>query len=143
MGLEAYVKARVEDQIDGYYLRQATSVARQGAAWRRVQSLLLLVGAGLGALVAFAPRLGLGAWVAVLTTVAGAFGAHIEASRFDHLTVSYRTTASRLQALRDEWRDALSKRALAPDEKAGFVDRCEDAISVENEAWMAGWTKDG
>jgi hypothetical protein len=143
MDLEAYVGARVEGQIDGYYLRQAASLARRGAAWRRVQSLLLLVGAGLGALVAFAPHLGLGAWVAVLTTVAGAFGAHIEASRFDHLAVSYRTTASRLQSLRDEWRDALSKRTLAPDEKAGFVDRCENAISVENEAWMAGWTKDG
>jgi hypothetical protein len=142
MDLAAYVEARVEGQIDGYYLPQAASLARRGAAWRRVQSLLLLVGAGLGALVAFAPHHGLGAWVAVLTTVAGAFGAHVEASRFDHLAVSYRTTASRLQSLRDEWKDTLSKRTLAPGEKAGFVDRCENAISVENEAWMAGWTQD-
>ncbi|MGH8510764.1 MAG: hypothetical protein ACREUD_07450 [Gammaproteobacteria bacterium] len=52
---------------------------------------------------------GLAAWVAVLTTMAGALGAHIEAARFDQLAIGYRATAARLEALRDEWNDRLSR----------------------------------
>lgn len=139
--IASYVKIRLAGQIDGYYLKQAAANARRGAIWRRVQSALLYLTAALGALVTFVPEAGLGAWVSVLTTVAGVFGAHIEAARYDHLAVSYRTTASRLQSLCDQWNDMLSGKPLTPDEQNQFVDHCEQAISVENEAWMAGWVK--
>jgi hypothetical protein len=139
--IASYVKIRLQEQIDGYYLKQAAANARHGANWRRVQTALLYVSAALGGLVTFVPNTGLGTWVSVLTTVAGAFGAHIEAARYDHLAVSYRTTASRLQSLRDEWNDKLSGKTLTSEEQSHFVNRCEQAISVENEAWMAGWVK--
>jgi hypothetical protein len=139
--IASYVTHRLGGQIDGYYLKQAEANARRSATWRWVQSALLYLSAALGALATFAPNVGLGAWVSVLTTVTGAFGAFIEASRYDHLAVSYRTTALRLQSLRDEWTDTLSKQTPTPEEQSRFVDRCEQAISVENEAWMAGWVK--
>ena len=141
LDLSGYVKERVEKQIENYYRPRALELARQRDTWRRTQTILLFAGAGLGALVTLVPGSGIGAWVAVFTTVAGALGAHIEALLFDHLVISYRATATRLEFLRDEWHDKLSRKQLTPAERSGFVDRCEDAISVENQAWMANWTK--
>jgi hypothetical protein len=143
LDLDSYVNARVEEQIDGYYRPRAKELAARRDTWRRAQTTLLFIGAALSALVAFLPNAGLANWVAVLTTVAGAFAAHIEAARYDYLVVGYRSTARRLEALRDEWRDALSRRSLSPDERTDFVNRCEEAISVENQAWMAEWARDG
>lgn len=132
----------MDGQIKDYYLVQAKKNAKLGMKWRTAQTILLFVSAALGALAAFATELGLGAWVSVITTVTGSFGAHIEAERYDRLTVSYGTTASRLQSLSNEWSDGLSKANPTPAQLGDFVDRCEQAISVENESWMAGWVKD-
>ncbi len=139
--VDSYVKHRVEQQIDGYYRPRSRDLAGRRAAWQRAQTALLVLTAALGAVVAYFPDAGLPSWVAVLTTIAGAFGAHVEAARYDHLAVGYRATATRLEALRDEWKYTLSKAASSPAEQASFVDRCEDAISVENQAWVAGWSK--
>jgi hypothetical protein len=137
--LDEYVAARVAQQVEGYYRPRARGLAAERDAWRRGQTLLMLTAAALGALVAYLPEAGIAAWVAVLTTVTGTLAAHVEASRYDQLIVSYRATASRLEWLLAEWRDTLSKQALGPRERGAFVDRCEDAISVENQAWLAGW----
>lgn len=139
--LAGYVSQRVDGQIDAYYVPQARTLAQRGNRWRRVQTVVLFAGAALSAVLPYLPGAAGTAWVAVMTTVAGALGAHIEASRFEQLAIGYRATAARLQALRSEWHDSLSKRPLADAESDAFVDRCEDAISVENQAWMAEWAR--
>jgi hypothetical protein len=71
------------------------------------------------------------ALTAVLTTVAGAVLAHVEASRFDYLVAAYFSTANRLENLKPaasgNWND--------------FVGNCEVILATENTAWMAKWTK--
>ncbi len=139
--LAGYVKKRVEGQIDTYYLPQARALAQRGTRWRQAQTTILFVGAVLSAALPYLADAGATAWVAVITTVAGSLGAHIEASRFEQLAIAYQATATRLQALRAEWYDRLSKTSLADADADAFVDRCEDAISVENQAWMAEWAR--
>jgi len=142
LDLAGYVRERVEAQMEHYYRPRSAELARSATRWRTGLAVLLFAGSGLSALAAVVPTWGLGAWVAVLTTMAGAIGAHVEAAKFDNLVISYRSTLGRLTALRDEWCDSLAERALTPAEAADFVDRCEDAISVENQAWMAEWAED-
>ena len=77
------------------------------------------------------------ALTAVLTTVAGAILAHIEASRFDHLIVSYLATARRLED-QDVGYDYA---AASAGNWSQFVNKCEDIISSENMSWIAKWTK--
>jgi hypothetical protein len=71
------------------------------------------------------------AFTAVLTTLAGAILAHIEASRYDFLVTAYRATARRLED--------RSNRSHAP--WSDFVHDCETILSDENTSWIAKWTK--
>jgi SMODS and SLOG-associating 2TM effector domain 1/Protein of unknown function (DUF4231) len=140
LDLPAYIDKRITNQVDGYYLKQVTDLSRRRDRWQLVQRALLYLSATLGAAAAIWPGAGsaAAAWVAVLTTMVGSVGAHIEGSRFDHLIVAYRSTADRLAALRSRHLDDLSKgRAV---DFGALVDAAEDAISVENQAWMAGWS---
>jgi hypothetical protein len=82
---------------------------------------------------------GLGSWVAVVTTAGAAVTAHLAAARYDHQAITYFATANRLAGLRDAWL-ADPERHL-PARVAQFVDACEHAISTENEAWLAEWTR--
>ena len=137
--IEAYVTKRVEEQISGYYRPRSKALARRRDQWRMGQNILLFGGAVFCGIATFFPSAGLAAWVGVLTTITGAIGTHIEGTRFDQLIIGYQATALRLEFLRNEWRDSLSKKELKPHEKTDFINRCEEAISVENQAWMAEW----
>ncbi|MGH8522194.1 MAG: SLATT domain-containing protein [Gammaproteobacteria bacterium] len=83
---------------------------------------------------------GLAAWVAVLTTMAGALGAHIEAARFDQLAIGYRATARASRRFAANGTTGCLERPFSQAQKDHFVSRCEGAISVENQAWMAEWS---
>jgi len=139
LDIEAYVTKRVEEQITGYYRPRSKALARRRDQWRIGQNILLYGGAIFGAVATFFPAAGLTAWIGVFTTITGAIGAHIEGTRFDQLIIGYQATALRLEFLRNEWRDSLSKKELASVEKSDFIDKCEEAISVENQAWMTEW----
>lgn len=134
----AYVERRVTQQIDGYYRRQVAELTAKRTRWQRAEQGLLFGGAVLGALAAVRPGGLVSPWVAVATTVAGAIAAHAEASRFSHLIVAYRATADRLAAIRSQFLDDQARGVVI--DVAALVDRAEDAISVENQAWMAGWS---
>jgi len=67
----------------------------------------------------------------VLTTVAGAVLAHVEASRFDFLVTTYLVTARRLEDRKGGSREPFS--ALVTD--------CENIIATENMSWIAKWAK--
>jgi hypothetical protein len=134
----AYVERRLSQQIEGYYLKQVAVLSESRARWQRAEQGLLYSGAAIGALTASLPQVPLAPWVAVVTTIAGAVAAHVEASRFSHLIVSYGATAYRLAKLRSKYLDDEARGV--PFDFADLVDRAEEAISVENQGWMAGWS---
>ena len=139
---EEYIHLRVEAQIEGYYRSRAREMAGRLALIRKVEMLALLAGVLLGASAPYTAA-GMAAWVAVLTTIAGALVAETEAARYQYLVVSYRTTARRLEALCLAWRTRTANEAPPQPERVAFIRKCEEAISAENESWMAEWVKEG
>lgn len=77
------------------------------------------------------------ALTAVLTTVGAAILAHIEASRYDHLVVTYLATARRLEDQDLHFEAAV----VSPHAWSQFVNKCEDIIAAENMSWVAKWTQ--
>jgi hypothetical protein len=141
-----YISKRVQQQIDGYYRPKARENARTLRRFRIGEFVLGLAGTILAALATWAsqdaqaaagPHGTLGEWVAVCTTLSGAIAAHVAANRYDFLVMSYFGTARRLEDLLARWRDRGDD--ANPTAWSAFVHRCEDAISVENESWLAKW----
>jgi hypothetical protein len=145
LSVDEYVDQRVNDQIDGYYRPKARENARTGQRLHGLEFGLGALAVILSAMASAATATGwqwlssLGAWVAVVTTAGAAVTAYLTASRFDHAAMTYFATANRLSDLRDVWRTDPER--YQPDRVARFVDDCENAISSENEAWLADWSR--
>jgi hypothetical protein len=137
---EEYLKIRVADQID-WYQKRSRQHSDKAARLRNIEFFLAIV-AALFAAVAGAGGAGLpiqiGAWVAVLTTIGGTLTAHIAAARYDHIVTSYSATAFQLRHLEKHW-PADGSGSIPSVEWSTLVRRCEDAISKENESWLAKW----
>jgi hypothetical protein len=131
--VDSYITERVNDQIGNYYTPRAGRYENRVRRLRMVGGLLGVTAVVLAALAAAFQIGGLAAWVPVVTTIATSVAAYIAAARYDHLVIEYLRTAQRLEHLRQEH---LGHPASDP---AAFVDACEAAISVENQAWMARW----
>lgn len=147
-----YVKDRVLSQSQGYYLRKAGEHKDKAERLHTAETVCAVLGAGFGAVAAGMMSAegesaaasvisgeNLAAWVAVLTTIGGAIAAHHLAMRHDRQVVTYSATAGRLDQLADEFRRKGYK--AGTPEWSDFVSRCEQAISVENEGWIALWAK--
>ncbi len=140
-----YLKNRVNDQIERYYLPKGREKALAAKGLHDLEFGLGLLAVIMGALASAAAATGitqlsvLGPWVAVVTTATAAVTAHLAASRYDHEAIIYFGTADRLTALRNRWLSDLNR--LDRSCVAKFVDDCEHAISTENEAWLAKWTR--
>lgn len=131
--IDSYVAVRVDYQIDHYYRRKAAQYEIRVRRLRQVGDLLGIIAVVLAALAAAFDDLdGLAAWVPVATTIGTAIAAHVAAARYDHLVIEFLRTAQRLEHLRNE---QLNEQVDQP----AFIDACEAAISVENQAWMARW----
>ncbi len=149
LGPDQYVEFRLVKQRDGYYRPESAKLRRRLTLLRAVEFWLGIIATAMSAVAAVvahgAPaaepaQTPLGAWVAVLTTVGAAVAAHIAANRYEFLVMSYSATALRLDHLIEAW-----KAARAPTDPARwseFVRACEDAISVENESWLAKWVEE-
>jgi len=143
--LPQYVQRRVDGQIDYYngqidYYKKHAGSYRTAATWlRRIEFGLALAATLITAIASIAGNhiFGIGfdiaALTAVLTTVAGAVLAHVEASRFDFLVTTYLATARRLEDRKTGPREPLSS----------FINDCEDILATENLSWIAKWTKPG
>lgn len=131
--VDSYIALRVNDQIHNYYSPKAAVYETRVRRLRAVGDLLGVTAVALAALAAAFQVEGLAAWVPVVTTIGTAVAAYIAAARYDHLVIEYLRTAQRLEGL---CREYLDNRAI---DAAGFIDSCEAAISVENQAWMARW----
>jgi hypothetical protein len=131
--VDSYIADRVNGQIDDYYTPNAATYEQRVRRLRTLGDLLGITAVILAALGSAFELHGLALWIPVVTTIATSLAAHITAARYDHLVIEYLRTAQRLTRLRDDYQRTRSPTAGA------FIDACEDAISVENEAWMARW----
>ena len=141
---DEYVAGRVRDQIDRFYLPRANANKNIAVSLRWVEFSLALAATIITAMVGVAGKELFGikfdfvALTAVLTTIAGAVLAHLEATRSDFLVMIYRATARRLSA---EMANTGDVNALSAEQWSDFVNRCEAIISDENTSWAAKWTK--
>ena len=143
-----YLQLRVTDQIN-WYLKKAGIYTDKATQFRSVELILAVAAALLAAaagvwgdtLVVAGKSVAIGAWVAVLTTIGGTLTAHIAAARYDHLVTSYSATAHQLRNLVVQWPPAEGG-AVPSAQWSEFVRDCEEAISKENESWMAKWAKE-
>lgn len=128
----SYLSVRVDGQIDDYYRPRARNLQQRLHQYRGVELALAVVGVVLGALAASRAEWGLGAWIAVVTTISAAIAAHVGAIRYEYQLIEYLRTADELKRLRREAAVATSPTAVDQ-----LVIRCERVISIQNEAWMA------
>jgi hypothetical protein len=139
---DAYIERRVRSQIELYYRPGARRTASRARAFRWAELAMAALAAALGGVAAGLrmspvsdPVSGVGAWVAVLTTIGGAIAAHAAASRYDQQARVYFATARQLEDLVNEW--TAHGRPQDPASWSSFVTACEEAISGENRGWMA------
>lgn len=137
MSVDDYVKQRVVQQIDEYYLPQVRISTRK-LSWGRKISLVL---GAIAIVLGFwsAKSASVAGWVAVIGTITAAIAAYQYAGRYQFLIVSYQATADRLNWLKTKW-EIDGKRQPGDAAKHAFIIACEDAIGTENTAWMAEWT---
>jgi hypothetical protein len=134
--VEAYIRERVDDQVSKFYLASASRYEKTVSRIRTVSLVLGALAAALGVLstTKAAGTTRAAGWVAVITTITAALAAYLYAGRFQYLIVSYQATARQLETLKVGWK--VSSRTEGEAE-ARFIKACEDAISIENNAWMA------
>ena len=122
MSVTTYLETRIASQIDpkdGYYWKSARDLERRVGRFRGA--------AGISEVAI---------WVAVLTTVSTSVAAYFQANRYEYLLLSYTATAWRLKELSDDL-GGVPEPSLG--ERNRLILACEEAISVENQAWMAKW----
>lgn len=146
LDIDGYVESRLNSQVKEYYQKKGREKALAAQKLHNLEFGLGLLAVIMGAVSSSAAAAGwsqlfaLGPWVAVVTTAGAAVTAHLAASRYDHEAMIYFGTANRLIAIRDKW---LSKQDRhEPGCITNLVDDCEHAISTENEAWLAEWTRE-
>jgi len=135
---DEYVQRRVDGQRTGFYQPKAGQYKKIAHRLRATEFGLALLATAITAIASVygksAPLFGINfdvaAFTAVLTTIAGAVLAHIEASRYDFLVMTYLATARRLEDRRNGSKDPWST----------FVNDCEAIIAAENTSWIAKWT---
>jgi len=110
---------------------------KRSTQFRALEFTLALAAAGLGVVVAAVETDAVAAWVAVVTTASAAVTAHIASERYEGQANTFRGTAGRLERLRNIWQRNRAEAGAEADSQ--FVVDCENAISTENEEWMAQW----
>ena len=79
--------------------------------------------------------------MAVISTITASIAAYAYANRYQYLIISYQATAKRLELLLTRWQ-ASGKTDSDTEARNQFILDCEEAISIENSAWMAEMTKE-
>lgn len=138
MTVDDYVKQRVVQQIDDYYLPQVQISTQRLALGRKVSLALGAIAIMLG--FWSAKSASVAGWVAVIGAITAAIAAYQYAARYQYLIVSYQATADRLKWLKTKW-EIDGKLQPGDAAKHAFIIACEDAIATENSAWMAEWTR--
>ncbi|MCK5148183.1 DUF4231 domain-containing protein [bacterium] len=138
MSVDNYITERVQDQID-FYSPKAVKNIRKINKWIKCKHILsfcaVLIGV-IGGFSLFNITINAG-WVAVLGTITTAITAYLYAGRFNYLSITYQSTAQKL-----EWLGAAWEISNKSDEaREDFIIACENVISIENRAWMVELSK--
>jgi hypothetical protein len=134
MSWQEYEQKRLQNQIS-WFEEQATQ-ARDAAERGRtlmVAAGLLALGLTVGVAADFLP--GAAVWACVVTSGAGAFWASHATGNYDYLAITYDAMLTRLRLFRTE-------QPASALEEQGLVQRVEDALRTENDAWLAELTSD-
>jgi hypothetical protein len=134
-GAQDYITHRVNQQIDSFYRPKAALYEHRVRTLRTLGTALGAATVVLTVLAASFDLPPIAAWVPVATTAATSVTAHIAAARYDHMIIEYLRTAQHLEHLREDY-------LTTPGQEATFIDECENAISTENQGWMAAWNTD-
>jgi len=138
LNAESYIEQRVKQQRDSYYLPAAKKNA-DIMKWGRA------AGIGFGAVAAILSALTTAVpdtthWVAVISTVTASITAFLFSGRYNYLAISYQTTADRLEQILLDWNLEKEKSGASADFHP-FMAEFENAISIENNAWVAEYKK--
>ncbi|MCK5543886.1 MAG: DUF4231 domain-containing protein [Desulfobulbaceae bacterium] len=136
--VEDYIKQRVNDQIEEFYRPRSEEYTRRMELVKHIGLVIGVVVIFLGALGATGWTAG---WVAFFTTITASIAAYAYAGRYQYLIISYQATANRLELLRTRWQ-ASGMTDRDAEQRNRFILDCEEAISIENSAWMAKTTKE-
>lgn len=135
MTVDQYLKDRVEDQIN-FYFSTTTKYINKMEKTKKIGLVLGAIAVTLGALGFTGWTAG---WVAVISTITSSIAAYAYANRYQYLIVSYQATGNRLEILKTRWKIS-GKTETDTKERNQFICDCEEAISIENSAWMAELT---
>jgi len=141
LSIDEYLEIRVKNQIDNYYRPKSNYHAQKAAQFRNAHFFLMLFGAILGALSIFV-EVGIGPWVAVITTITSSLLAYAAAGRHDELTIGFRATANRLEEIHNNWKDKILENEPTEKQGSALVVECEEVISSENQSWNAKFSKE-
>ncbi|NZD66262.1 DUF4231 domain-containing protein [Rhizobium sp. WYCCWR 11290] len=129
-----YLEERVKGQI-AYHGKRSREYSRASKLLHAVEFALAFVAAILTALAGVIGKgpFDIAAVIGVLTTCAAAVVAHLQASHYDDLIVSYRAAGSKLEYLKD-----------TTDEKttsvAALANAAEEILAAETNSWQAMWS---
>jgi hypothetical protein len=137
LSVEEYIKRRVDEQIDKFYIPRARENAKKLAIGRYLSLTLGAIAVLFGLLSA--KYVSIAGWLAVIGTVTAAIAARQYSGRYQFLVISYQATIERLRSLKTQW--AIASKIDAVDAGKRFILGCEETISSENTAWMAEFTK--
>jgi hypothetical protein len=137
-----YIAKRANEQKDGYYESNAKKHQKQLTRYKAATFVLGLAAALMSAVGAKFHMVAL--WVPVVTTAVAALTTFIQAERLQGLIPLFQQTAFQLGLAVASWEDQAAARAALPPNRvreltAEFVNRCEEIMSQENEAWRAEW----
>lgn len=138
LSVNQYIQIRVNDQINNFYHPKANENKQIMRRGRRIGLILGGLAVVFGALGSSGWT---AAWVAAITTITVAITAYLFAGRYQYLLISYQATARRLELLRARW-ETSGRTDADTAERNRFLLECEEAISIENSAWMAEFTKE-
>lgn len=136
MAPDDYIKSRLNDQIDAFYLPLARKNLHQAKTARGATLALALLGLVIAGFMSAGLLIAFGAWVAVLTTISAAVGSFSALSRYESLASLYAKQALSLDRLRTGWRSGRYT------DWSDFVNKCEETILAENRSWMAEMVKE-
>ena len=133
----SYIKERVDDQIYGFYRPR---VREYEQLIRKIRTLSLGLGAiatVLGAVASLWAKNVIAGWVAVLTTMTASIVAYVYAGRYQYSDRELPGHSSTAGAGEKPVGKIRKEQDPTKAKLGDFVNACEDAISIENQAWMA------
>ena len=125
---DAYLRERVEDQIN-YFVNKTATLYRQ---LKRLQLWILIVG-GLGTFLA---AINFEVWVALTTALATAFTNKLEIDQVENSLVQYNIALANLRNVQSWWKGLTPWEKSRPKNLDLLVDRTERALERETAGWV-------